>query len=410
MSPRVFTARLSVLVLLLAWGCCCRAQSGDDGRPATNNVDGAPYPRIHEDLRVDFRISAPAAQKVQVRVPGSTLDMVRHDDGTWTATAPPLVPGFHYYSLLIDGVEVNDPASNTYFGIARESSAIEIPEKGVDFYDVKNVPHGEVREEWYFSKITNLWRRCFVYTPPGYETQPSTRYPVLYLQHGAGEDETGWVRQGRANFILDNLLAAGKAKPMLIVMDRGYATKDGSPVKPIFGPDAPPLGSPESLKNMQGLTASFEDVVIHDLVPFIDKTYRSIPDREHRALAGLSMGAMQAFHVGFEHLDTFAYIGGFSGAPAGFVFGGNQYDVKTFYGGVFADPTAFNARVHLLWIGVGSAEQERMYKGVEAFVSAMKKEGIHYVYYESPGTAHEWQTWRRDLREFAPLLFSPGAM
>jgi enterochelin esterase-like enzyme len=401
----MFNASFAIIALLLASGALCRAQTVEDARPATSNVDGAEYPRIHADLSVDFKISAPAAQKVQVRVPGATLDMVRHEDGTWTATSAPLVPGFHYYSLLVDGVEVSDPASKTYFGIARDASGIEIPEKGVDFYTVKNVPHGEVREHWYFSKVTNAWRRCFVYTPPGYDTQPGTRYPVLYLQHGAGEDETGWIRQGHANFILDNLLAEGKAKPMLIVMDRGYATKDGSGVKPIFGPNAPALGSPESLKNMQALTAAFEDVVVQDVVPVIDAAYRTIPDREHRALAGLSMGAMQSFHIGFRHLDTFAYIGGFSGAPAGFVFGGDAYDAKTFYGGIFADPEAFNARVRLLWVGVGSAEGERMYNGVKGFADTMTKAGIHHVYYESPGTAHEWQTWRRDLKDFAPRLF-----
>jgi len=194
----MFHARFAIIVLLSVSGALCRAQTVDDARPATSNVDGAECPRIHADLSVDFKISAPAAQKVQVRVPGATLDMVRHEDGTWTATSAPLVPGFHYYSLLVDGVEVSDPASKTYFGIARDASGIEIPEKGVDFYTVKNVPHGEVREHWYFSKVTNAWRRCFVYTPPGYETQPGTRYPVLYLQHGAGEDETGWIRQAHS--------------------------------------------------------------------------------------------------------------------------------------------------------------------------------------------------------------------
>jgi enterochelin esterase-like enzyme len=232
--------------------------------------------------------------------------MVKTVDGTWTATSAPQVPGFHYYSLIVDGVEVNDLASKTYFGITREASAFEVPAKGVDFYDIKNVPHGEVREHWYISKVTNAWRRCFVYTPPSYDTQPAGRYSVLYLQQGAGEDETGWIRQGRANSILDNLLAEGKASPMLIVMDRGYATKDGSAAKPIFGPNAPALGSPESLKNMQALTFAFEDVVIQDLVPVIDSTYRTVADRDHRALAGLSMGALQSFHVGFKHLDAFA--------------------------------------------------------------------------------------------------------
>jgi enterochelin esterase-like enzyme len=405
---RLAAGVILAVCLLLRLTSSCRGQASDDSHGSITNVDGAQYPRVDADLTVEFRVAAPTAQKVQVRVPGATLDMVKGADGTWTATSAPQVPGFHYYSLIVDGVEVNDPSSKTYFGIAREASAFEVPEKGVDFYDIKNARHGDVGEHWYFSKVTNAWRRCFVYTPPGYDQQPATRFPVLYLQHGAGEDETGWIRQGRANFILDNLLADGKAKPMLIVMDRGYATKDGSAVKPIFGPNAPALGSPESLNNMQALTAAFEDVVVQDLVPVIDATYRTVPDREHRALAGLSMGAMQSFHIGFRHLDTFAYIGGFSGAPTGFVFGGYAYDPKTFYNGIFADPSAFNQKVRLLWVGVGTAEGERMYNGVKAFHEAMTAAGIHHVYYESPGTAHEWQTWRRDLRDFAPRLFVAG--
>jgi enterochelin esterase-like enzyme len=382
------------------------AQTPDDSRPASSNVDGAEYPRIHSDLRAEFRLTAPTAQKVQVEAPGGkTLDMVKHEDGTWTATSDPLVPGFHYYSLVIDGVVVNDPASKTFFGIAREASGIEVPETGVDFYDVKDVPHGEVRERWYLSKVTGAWRRCFVYTPPGYDTSASMRYPVLYLQHGAGEDETGWVRQGRANFILDNLIASGKAKPMLIVMDRGYATRDGVPVKPIFGPNAPALGSPESLKNMTALTETFEDVLVQDVVPMIDKHYRTIADRDNRAIAGLSMGAMQSFHIGFRHLDVFSNIAGFSGSPTRIMFGGEKLDVKTFYDGVLADPDAFNKRVHVLWLGVGTTEGDRMRNGVRNFHDGLTTAGIKHVYYESPGTAHEWQTWRRDLHDLAPRLF-----
>jgi enterochelin esterase-like enzyme len=344
---KLVPAKCGVAIFAFLIGCvmpAVHAHAPDGSQPASSNVDGAEYPRIHSDLRVDFRITAPAAQKVQVQVSGATLDMLKHDDGTWTATSEPLVPGFHYYSLVIDGFVVNDPASKTYFGIAREASGIEIPEKGIDFYDIKNVPHGDVREHWYFSKVTNTWRRCFVYTPPGYDSNSKMNYPVLYLQHGAGEDETGWIRQGRANFILDNLLAAKKARPMLIVMDRGYATRDGSPVKPIFGPNAPALGSPESLKNMENLTAAFEDVVIQDIIPMIDSAYRTIPDRDHRAIAGLSMGAMQSFHIGFRHLDTFSNVAGFSGSPMGFMFGGAAFDPKTFYNGVLADSVAFNKR------------------------------------------------------------------
>jgi enterochelin esterase-like enzyme len=396
-----------VRVALMVLVCCgvCWGQGGDEVRRASSNVDGAEYPRVHSDSRVDFQVIAPAAQKVQVQIAGATLDMLKHDDGTWTVTSAPQVPGFHYYSIVVDGAVVADPASKTYFGIAREASAVEIPEKGVDFYDAKNVPHGDVREHWYFSKVTGGWRRCYVYAPPGYDASLKTRYPVLYLQHGAGEDETGWIRQGHANFILDNLIAAGKARPMLIVMDLGYATRDGSPIPAMFGPSAPPLGSPQSVQRMKDLTAAFEDVVITDLVPMVDATYRTVADRDHRALAGLSMGAMQAFRVGFDHLETFAYIGGFSGAPIEVLFGGNTLDPKTFYNGILADPGAFNKKVRLLWLGVGEVEGDRMLKGVTAFHESLDRAGIHHVFYLSPGTAHEWQTWRRDLNDLAPRLF-----
>jgi enterochelin esterase-like enzyme len=338
---------------------------------------------------------------------GSTFDLVKQPDGTWTGASSPQVPGFHYYSLVVDGLVVNDPASKTYFGVSRESSAVEIPEKGVDFYDVKDVPHGEVRERRYYSKVAQTWRRCFVYTPPEYDENTKTRFPVLYLQHGAGEDETGWIRQGKANFIVDNLIATKKSVAMLIVMDKGYATRDGSPVPPMFGPAAPPLGSPASLNRMNDMTSAFEDVVMNDLIAMIDSTYRTIPDRDHRAIAGLSMGAMQSFHIGFKHPDKFAYVAGFSGAPTGFLLGGGSFDRATFYNGVLKDADSANQRYRLLWVGVGTAENERFLNGIRTFHEMLEKAGIHHVYYESPATAHEWQTWRRDLHDLLPRLFGP---
>lgn len=398
-----------VVTILLACASCA-AQNSGDARPAVSNVPGAEYPRIYPDLRIEFRLKAPDAQKVQVQVGGATLDLVKNSEGVWSGISSPQVPGFHYYSIVVDGVAVNDPASKTYFGVGRDFSGLEVPEVGVDFYTVKDVPHGEVREVWYYSKTTGSWRRCFVYTPPGYDANFKTHYPVLYLQHGAGEDETGWIRQGHANFILDNLIAADKAVPMIVVMDRGYAAKGGAPVTTVFGPGAPPLGSPESLRVMKNMTATFEEVVLQDLIPFIDSQFRTMANREHRAMAGLSMGAMQAFQIALNHLDTFAYVGGFSGAPVGFVFGGNAIDLKTAFGGAMSDAAAFNKRVQLLWLGVGTAEAERMHAGIEAFHAALDNAGIKNVFYESPGTAHEWQTWRRDLNDFAPRLFRDATL
>ncbi len=208
-------------------------KQADESRPAATNVNNAAYPRIHPDLRVTLRLKASDAKKVQVNGnfglgKGGPWVMERGEDGVWSVTTPPVIPGFHYYTFSVDGVQVNDPASETFFGTGRPTSGIEIPEKGVDFYHLKDVPHGEVRSRWYQSKVTGQQRRVVVYTPPGYDADPKKRYPVLYLQHGSGEDETGWIRQGHANFILDNLIAAGKTRPMIIVMEKGYATRAGA--------------------------------------------------------------------------------------------------------------------------------------------------------------------------------------
>jgi enterochelin esterase-like enzyme len=375
-----------------------------DTIPAPTNIRGAEYPRIHSDLRVTFRIKAPDAQKVEFGFFSNQRYPAQKDKhGFWSATTEPLVPGFHYYRLFIDGVQVNDPASETFYGTGKETSGIEIPEKGVDFYLPRDVPHGEIRERWYFSKTTQQWRRIFVYTPPDYDTTRDSRYPVLYLQHGAGEDERGWSNQGRLGFIMDNLMAERKTKPMLVVMEQGYARKPGE-APPLAGPPrrAAPGQKPAPPRDFSRTFATFEEVMVNDLIPMIDATYRTIPDREHRAMAGLSMGGMQTFQIGLKHLDLFASLGGFSGAGGG--FGGVAFDPKTAHNGVMADADVFNKKVRLLWLGIGTAEG-RMYEGIKSYHEALTKAGIKHAYYESPGTAHEWLTWRRCLHEFAPLLF-----
>ena len=378
---------------MLAAGACL-AQPTDDSMPASSNVMGAQYPRIHPDGRVTFRLSAPEAKSVQL-MPGSAagsdsglgkgpIEMVRDDRGLWSVTTKPAVPGFHYYWFVIDGVPANDYGSESFFGWGKECSGVEVPEKGVDYYDLKPVPHGEVRSRWYFSKLTGEYRQALVYTPPDYDAG-RTRYPVLYLQHGAGENVTTWSKQGRAGIIMDNLIAAGKAKPMLVVMDTGYATKAGA--KPTPGP------------NGQTQTPNaFEDVLLTEIIPMVDSTYRTLADREHRAMAGLSMGGRQTQQITLTHLDTFAWIGSFS-AP-----GSAGFDLKTSYGGSLADAAAFNKKVHLLWIGAGTAE-ERIHDGAKALHDALDKGGIHNVFFQAPGTGHEFQTWRRSLYDFAPRLF-----
>jgi enterochelin esterase-like enzyme len=392
---------LAMALLLLA--SICSAQQSGDFHPSTTNVWGADYPRVDSAGRVQVRIKAPDATKVRLNFwSGPKVDMEKQSDGFWTVTTSPLVPGFHYYTLVIDGAEVADPGTHGYFGGGKDASGVEVPEPGSTYYSVQDMPHGQVREVWYNSKVTGTWRHALVYLPPNYDTQVKMRHPVLYLQHGGGEDETGWVRQGHANFILDNLIASKACKPMIVVMAYGYARRAGQAPPDLTGK---PFGSPEMMKAMQDMSAAFEDDVTQVLIPYIDSTFRTIADRDHRAMAGLSMGGMQTFQITLDHLDLFSYIGGFSGAGGMLVLGNRKLDPKTDYNGVFADATAFAKNVHLLWLGVGTNEPERMRAGIHRLHDALTEANIQHIFYESPGTDHEWQTWRRDLKDFAPRLF-----
>ena len=386
-----------ILLLGLVASCLSAARDEDASKPASTNVPRALYPRVHPDRRVTFRLRAPDAKIVKVQPGGADnglgrepYTMERGDDGTWTATTPPAVPGFHYYWLLIDGVAVNDPGSETYFGYGRPTSGLEVPEKDADFYDAKEVPHGEVRALWYHSRVTGSPRRAFVYTPPGYDADPGRRYPVLYLQHGAGEDERGWTTQGRMNFILDNLIAAGTAKPMIVVMDNGTATKS-TPAPAPAEAGGRPAGPRFDIR-------AFEEVILSELIPKIDTNYRTVANRDHRAMAGLSMGGMQTLQIAPNHLDTFSYIGSFSGPPLG------GFDPATSYNGAFKAADAFNGKVHLLWLGAGTGE-ERFAAAIKSMHTKLDAAGLKHVVFESPGTAHEWQTWRRSLHDFARRLF-----
>ena len=390
-----------VLVLLPCLAAPASAQEPTDFRPASSNVWDAQYPRVDSKGRVEVRLKAPEAMKVRLNFwSGPKIDMVKQPDGVWSAITEPLAPGLHYYMLIVDGVEMADTGSRSFFGGSKYASAVEVPEPGSTYYTIQDVPHGQVREVWYLSKVTGTWRHALVYTPPGYD-ETKERYPVLYLQHGGGEDETGWVRQGHANVILDNAIADKRAKPMLVVMAYGYARRAGQPPPDLAGKG---FGSPEFRKAMQDMTAAFESDVTEALIPFIDKTFRTIADRNHRAMAGLSMGGMQTFHITLNHLDLFSHIGGFSGAAGAFTLG-RDLDPKTDYNGVLADPAAFAKKVPVLWLGVGTAEPERMREGIRKLHASLTDAGIAHVYQESPGTDHEWQTWRRNLNDFAPRLF-----
>ena len=293
------------------------------------------------------------------------------------------------------------PEAKPSTALASKPADIEIPEpaNAGDYYQPQDVPHGEVRERWYHSKVTAGPRRFFIYTPPGYDQNRDTRYPVLYLQHGGGEDERAWPIQGRVAPIMDNLIAAGKAKPMLIVMERGYALKLGEAEVP-FGPGANASLSPAE---MQARTiarfGSFEEVLLKDVIPLVDSTYRTMPDREHRAIAGFSMGGGQAFMIGLRNLDLFASIGGLSGT------GGVVSEPATYYGGVFAEAAKFNERMKLVFLGHGGAEPERMMTGFLGYHQRLTDLDIRHHYYVSEGTGHVWLTERRNLREFSTRLF-----
>ncbi len=377
------------LLILITFISLFESYAQDNGISASTNVQGREYPKVLPDHRVIFQIHAPDAKSLQIDL-GKKYDMVKDDKGTWTVTTDPIVEGFHYYSLIADGLATTDPNSNTYYGMSRWASGIEIPEKNVDYYLPKDVPHGDIRIKYYYSKITQDWRRAFVYTPPGYDKDVHKKYPVLYLLHGGGEDETGWPNQGKVNFILDNLIAEGNAKPMLIVMDRGAANDPNT--KPIEGQRPGGGFSFETL----------EKVFINEIIPMVENDFRVIADRDHRAMTGLSLGGFQSFHITMNNLDKFAYIGGFSGSA---LMRGQGVTLENLYNGVYADAKDFNKKAKLVYISTGTNEPANMYQTVNNVHKEFEKAGIKHVYYESPGTSHEWLTWRRSLNQFAQLLF-----
>lgn len=344
---------------------------------ASTNIPGKEYPKINPDLSVTCRVEAPDAISVELDLCNKVYPMVQIDEGVWEVTSDPQVPGFHYYFINVDGVRVSDPSSRLFYGCGLMASGIEIPEAGVDFYIEKEVPHGEVRMQRYWSGLTQTWRICYVYIPAAYDKNPETRYPVLYLQHGGGEDETGWANQGKLDNIMDNLIASGEAVPMIIVMDRGSAILANSV-------------DSERSRNIFDFSA-FEKVVVEELVPMIDAGYRTLADRNNRAIAGLSLGGFQSWSIGLSHQDLFSYIGGFSGA-------GMDPSPEKY-------PVSLNEQMNLLYISIGTDEPEQMYAGVKAFHDMLEDKGVRHLYYESEGTGHEWLTWRRSLRQFAALLF-----
>ena len=389
--------------------------------PSPYNFPGVVYPRIEVDSRVTFQFKAPAAQKVQVSINNVSYDMAKGDNGVWTYTSDPQAPGYHNYWMVVDGAVVLDPATNAFIGYGHMCNGFEVPEPGVTFYDLKDVPHGDVRIKNYFSKTSNSWRHIFVYTPPGYDANLKTRYPVFYLQHGGGEDERVWTEMGRTNLILDNLLAEGKVKPMIVVMETSAVGPPTAPRAAVPGAGAGGPGAPRGggIPGMGAAGSAYAKLMINDLIPWVDSNYRTIADKDHRAMAGLSMGGFMTETVTMSNLDKFSYIGLFSGGTQG---GGRglggaaaantapaqppTLDFKTIYNGAMADPAKFNKEVKVFFFSGGTVppieNAEALNRHQEQLIAAGITNSYHYV---SPGTAHEWQTWRRSLYVFAPLLF-----
>jgi enterochelin esterase-like enzyme len=347
----------------------------DDFKPASTNQPGREYPQVNSQGRVKFRIVAPEAKSVGVTFRDST-EFVKGPDGAWIGYSRPLDEGFHYYSIKIDGAEVPDPNSRMFFGSNRWSSGVEVPAHDQDFYAVKNVPHGQMREILFHSPSTDTHRRAFVYTPPDYDADTDKRYPVLYLQHGAGENEYGWSVQGHAGLIMDNLIAEKKVRPFIVVMTYGMTNDSRGGLRTFdIGP--------------------FQTVLCDELIPYVDQNFRTLADQPHRAMAGLSMGGMETKLITLKKLETFSHIGLFSGgsiAPS---------DIE--------DLDAFKRSNRLVFVSYGSHELAdgvpRRGGDPKASVDALKAAGVNAHFYVSPKTGHEWLTWRRSLLHFAPLLF-----
>ena len=406
--------KIAIVSIALLAGLPAFAQTNqpvvEDFKASALNQSGKQYPAVNSERRVRARIIASQATNVLLDISAVKYPLTKGTDGAWIGESGPQDEGFHYYQIWVDGLAAPDPGSLFFYGASRWGSSVEVPAHDQDFYAMKSVPHGEIRQVLYSSKSASTNLRCFVYTPPDYETNSKGRYPVLYLLHGWGEDETGWYSQGHADFILDNLIAAGKAKPMIVVMDNLNAVKPGEDgtifagrglVQPpasasAAGRGTAPAGRGGGLGNFTG--ATFTEMMVTDLIPMVEKTYRVLPGRENRAMAGLSMGGMQTFLTTLVNLDKFSYIGGFSGSCGG---RGAAFDPKTACSGAFADPSAFNKKTKLLFLGIGSVEGP----ATKNFSDELTKASIHNVYFESPGTAHEWLTWRRSLNDFVPRLF-----
>jgi enterochelin esterase-like enzyme len=347
------------------------------GTPAETNIRSAKYPQMLPDGRAIFRIKAPDVQKMQLDL-GRKYDMTKNAEGVWEVTTDSLSEGFHYYSLIIDGLAVCDPASETFYGMGRMASGFEVPFKGDDYYTIKNVPHGDTRIKRYYSDVLNAWRTFYIYTPPGYDENTTEKYPVLYILHGGGEDQRGWATQGKTDLIIDNLIAQKKAVPMIVVMVDGNMPVGGF--------------SEESLR-------IFEKELKQAVIPFVEKNFRVKTDANSRALAGLSMGGLQTLHAGVKNTEMFAYLGVFSSGwwanqPA---LANPQYEFMK------KNADKINTNLKQFWIAMGGKE-DIAWQNCQTMMSKFDEMKINYKYSEYPG-GHTWPVWRNNLFNFAQLIF-----
>lgn len=429
------------------------------------NLPGNQYPRIEADSRVTFQFRATDAKKVQLALVTSgsnsldplPYDMVKGENGVWTYTTPKAeAPGYHNYWMIVDGAAVLDPATNVYVGYSHMCNGYEVPEPGVTFYDLKDVPHGDVIKKNYYAKTINAWRTIYVYTPPGYDKDITKRYPVLYLQHGGGEDERVWTQMGKVNLILDNLLSEGKIKPFIVVMETSYMPAAGGMRRgggmPMGGRGDAPAAFDQSSQEATfslagfgggagagfggrggagaggrgmggggfgGIGGSYGQLMVNDLIPYIDSNFRTLSDQPNRAMAGLSMGGMTTASVTMPNLDKFSHIGLFSGGAAGsggflmgaFGTGGRGggaggLNLQSIYNGAMANPEEFNKKVKVLFMSFGTEPPLENPEGLKEHQKQLEEAGIKNSYvYISPGTSHEWQTWRRSIYIFSQMIF-----
>ena len=389
------TTKIVLAVMLSAVFCAETAAQGfrrevsfpEGSYSPVTNINRNGYPRVLKDNSVMFRVNAPQAQLVQIDLGGKKYDMTKGDGGAWTVTTSPQVPGYHYYSLVVDGVSTADPASQTFYGCSRWSSAIEIKEAGMDVFEVQDVKHGEVRTVYYFSNVEKAWRPLMVYTPAGYD-EGKQAYPVVYIQHGGGEDHRGWMEQGRTAQIMDNLIAAGKAVPMIVVSANSNVRSSSGG----FG------GGGYSWQGMQ----NFRNELIDNVIPFVEKNYRVKADRKYRAMCGLSMGGGQSFYIGLRSPQVFANVGVFSTGMFGGIQGASNFDLEKEVPGMLSDVQGFNKSLDAFFITCG--EQDPRISHTRNIVKKMQDAGIQVRFAAYPGD-HEWQPWRKSLHQFAQYLF-----